>query len=61
MRFSFIATLFVCAAVSAAPLPVERVPYDGTLGGVVKTLSGLTEAVGQLVNNLTNDLGQGAH
>ncbi|KAJ2206132.1 hypothetical protein IW145_002348, partial [Coemansia sp. RSA 521] len=30
-----------------------------TLGGVVKTLSGLTEAVGDLVNQLTNDLGQG--
>ncbi|KAJ2708370.1 hypothetical protein H4R19_004778 [Coemansia spiralis] len=58
MRFIAVAVLFACAAL-AAPAPVERVPYDGTLGGVVKTLSGLTEAVGNLVNQLTNDLGQG--
>ncbi|KAJ2754231.1 hypothetical protein H4R27_003225, partial [Coemansia aciculifera] len=60
MRFAFIATLFICA-VSAAPLPADHVLYDGTLGGVVKTLSGLTAAVGDLVNQLTNDLGQGPH
>ncbi|KAJ2376133.1 hypothetical protein IW150_002154 [Coemansia sp. RSA 2607] len=58
MRITFVVALLV-AAVAAAPMPVERVPYDGTLGGILKTLSGLTEAVGNLVNEKTNDLGQG--
>ncbi|KAJ1802861.1 hypothetical protein LPJ56_006037, partial [Coemansia sp. RSA 2599] len=53
MRFVFLAALLVAVASAA---PVEHVPYDGTLGGVVKTLSGLTEAVGNLVNQMTNDL-----
>ncbi|KAJ1836254.1 hypothetical protein IWW55_005329 [Coemansia sp. RSA 2706] len=60
MRFIFVTALLACVSF-AAPLPAEHVPYDGTLGGVVKTLSGLTGAVGDLVNQLTNDLGQGAH
>ncbi|ORX73577.1 hypothetical protein DL89DRAFT_263623 [Linderina pennispora] len=60
MRFFLVATIFAAVVAAApAPAPVEHVPYDGTLGGVVKTLSGLTEAVGVLVNQLTNDLGQG--
>ncbi|KAJ1735323.1 hypothetical protein LPJ61_000609 [Coemansia biformis] len=58
MRFAAVAILFACAAY-AVPVPAEHALYDGTLGGVIKTISGLTEAVGNLVNQLTNDLGQG--
>ncbi|KAJ2005853.1 hypothetical protein H4R26_001729 [Coemansia thaxteri] len=46
---------------SAAPLPADRALYDGTLGSLLKTLSGLTEAIGVIVNQDTNDLGQGPH
>ncbi|KAJ2447987.1 hypothetical protein EV183_005654 [Coemansia sp. RSA 2336] len=59
MRFVFVAALFACASF-AAPLPADHVLYDGTLGGVIKTLSGVTGAVGDLVNQLTGDLGQGS-
>ncbi|KAJ2720445.1 hypothetical protein GGI07_004591 [Coemansia sp. Benny D115] len=58
MRFTFVAALLV-AVVAAAPAPVEHVPYAGTLGGLLKDLSGITEAIGILVNEKTNDLGQG--
>ncbi|KAJ2854104.1 hypothetical protein GGI22_004613, partial [Coemansia erecta] len=57
MRFYAIASLLICAA-AAAPLPAGHVPYDGTLGGVLKALAPITGAVGDVVNNLTNDLGQ---
>ncbi|KAJ2778215.1 hypothetical protein H4R18_004739 [Coemansia javaensis] len=58
MRLALVSVLLACVAY-AAPLPAEHALYDGTLGGVIKTLSGLTGAVGDLVNQLTNDLGQG--
>ncbi|KAJ2215445.1 hypothetical protein EV179_002230 [Coemansia sp. RSA 487] len=37
----------------------QHTPYDGALGGLVKTLAPITGAVGDVVNKLTNDLGQG--
>ncbi|PIA17524.1 hypothetical protein COEREDRAFT_80519 [Coemansia reversa NRRL 1564] len=60
MRLIFVTALFACAAY-AAPLPAEHELYSGTLGGIIKTLSGLTEAIGNLINENTNDLGQGPH
>ncbi|KAJ2758861.1 hypothetical protein H4S06_002502 [Coemansia sp. BCRC 34490] len=60
MRFYAIVSLLVCA-VAAAPLPAQHIPYDGLLGGVVKAAAPVTGAVGEVVNRLTNDLGQGPH
>ncbi|KAJ2510690.1 hypothetical protein GGI11_005391, partial [Coemansia sp. RSA 2049] len=57
MRFYAIVSLLVCA-VAAAPLPAQHIPYDGLLGGVVKAAAPVTGAVGEVVNKLTNDLGQ---
>lgn len=58
MRYSFVAALFV-AIVSAAPMPQEHKPYDGVLGDLIHRLSGITAALGEQVNDLTNNLGQG--
>ncbi|KAI9503546.1 hypothetical protein BX070DRAFT_224110 [Coemansia spiralis] len=60
MRFYVVLSVLACA-VAAAPLPAQHTPYDGTLGGLLKTLAPITGAVGDVVNKLTNDLGQGSH
>ncbi|KAJ2090478.1 hypothetical protein IW138_002690 [Coemansia sp. RSA 986] len=50
----------ICPSAKNLRCPARsHTPYDGALGGLVKTLAPITGAVGDVVNKLTNDLGQG--